>query len=210
MECLDCLYLNILKCKEVISLARPVKCPICGEFGDREGMVFVEKSKRYYHVGSCIESHNKAQEETDRENEQWDKLYKYIANLHDLLFLPKENIFRLKSLRAGFEVKNGKRVKKYRTGPDYELMLDAYKLAEDSIRWNITNTLKGNNDIGAISYCISIMINKLNEAHVRRRKRIALQSEYEKNAVTLENKSIDKPEKPKVKKQDDMDITSFL
>ena len=134
-------------------------------------MIYVEKSKRYYHASKCIEAYNKTQEETAKENEQWDLLNKYIVALHDLVLLPKVNIFRLKDLRAGFEVKNGKRVRKYRTGPDYELMLDAYKLADKSIKWNITNTLKGNNDVGAINYCMSIMMGSLNEAYVRRKRR---------------------------------------
>lgn len=193
----------------MISLARPVKCPVCEKSGDREDMTYEEKSKRYYHNDGCYEQLKKQQEETKIENEQWDKLYKYIVDLHDLLLLPKDNIYRLKSLRAGFEVKNGKRVRKYRTGPDYELMLDAYKLADDSIRWCISNTLKGNNDVGAINYCISIMINKLNEAYARRKNRLRQQEEIMNN-LTIKNNRDTEEVVYRPQKNSNSDISEFL
>lgn len=185
-------------------LARPVKCPVCNEFGDREGMVL--DGKRYYHPGSCLETYKKQQEKTNKENEQWDKLYQYIVSLHDLLLLPKPNILRLKDLRAGFEVKDGKRIRKYRTGPDYELMLDAYRLAEDSIKWCIANTLKGSNDIGAINYCMSIMINKLNEAYARRKSRMR----QEESLKELKDTNVVEEREFVYKKKKQEDDNSFL
>ncbi len=130
-----------------------------------------EEDKRYYHLEYCHGKYLKLKTETAKENQEWDKLYQYIIKLHDILLLPKGNITRLKDLRAGYEVKQGKRVRKWRNGPDFGLMFDAYVLAEDSIKWCINHKLDGSNDVKAINYGISIMIDKLNEAFVRRRNR---------------------------------------
>ncbi|WP_211747940.1 hypothetical protein [Paenibacillus sp. Marseille-Q4541] len=172
-------------------------------------MKLEEKSKRYYH-DKCYEQYKIKQEETKIENEQWNKLYQYIVGLHDLLLLPKGNIMRLKELRAGFEIKDGKRVRKYRTGPDYELMLDAYKLADSSIRWCIANTLKGSNDVRAINYCISIMMNSLNEAFARRKNRLRQQEEIRQDLGNQNNLYIETEVVYKAKNKNNNDISNFL
>ncbi|MDR6779491.1 hypothetical protein J2W98_003771 [Paenibacillus peoriae] len=135
------------------------------------------ENKRYYHKEYCYERFKKEQEATRIENEQWDDLYQYVIKLHDIVVLPKGNITRLKDLRAGFDTRGNKRERKWRSGPDYGLILDAYKLAEGSVKWCITNKLKGENDTRAINYGISIMINKLNEAFAKRKSKIR-QQEY--------------------------------
>ncbi|WP_237391839.1 hypothetical protein [Paenibacillus dendrobii] len=153
--------------------------------------------------------HLKAKAATQKENEEWDDLYQYIIKLHDLVVLPKGNITRLKDLRSGFVMKNGKKVKQWRTGPDFNLMLDAYKLSEDSIRWCIKNKLDGSNDVKAVNYGISIMIDKLNEANERKKNRqrqleqIQLESKNTKGITNYE--VIYKP-----KSENDNDISEFL
>ncbi|MBX4152410.1 hypothetical protein K1X09_34500 [Paenibacillus lautus] len=78
-------------------------------------------------------------------------------------------------------MKDGKRVRQWRTGPDYALMLDAYKLAENSIKWCIANKLNGSKDTKAINYGISIMIDKLNEANDRRKLKMRQQQIIKSN-----------------------------
>ncbi|MGM1044763.1 MAG: hypothetical protein ACQEXX_01315 [Bacillota bacterium] len=195
----------------MIELARPVKCPICLQFGNREDMTL--EDKRYYHKEYCHPKHIKDKAATKRENEQWDDLYQYIINLHDLVVLPKGNITRLKDLRAGYVTKKGSKVRPWRTGPSFELMLDAYKLAEDSIKWCIANKLDGSNDVKAINYGISIMIDKLNEANERRKnkqKQKIAEQRVEKQEQKKDqgyNFYINKNNK---NKNDDIDISSFL
>ncbi|WP_220687763.1 hypothetical protein [Paenibacillus lautus] len=144
-------------------------------------MIYDERTKRYYHSSPCHIKLIKEREMTCRENEQWDALFQYIMNLHDLVVFPKGNITRLKDLRAGYIMKDGKRVRQWRTGPDYALMLDAYKLAENSIKWCIANKLNGSKDTKAINYGISIMIDKLNEANDRRKLKMRQQQIIKSN-----------------------------
>jgi hypothetical protein len=186
---------------------RLVKCPVCGQYGHKEDMVR-EEDKRYYHNEYCHDRYYKDKEATRIENEQWDDLYQYIIKLHDLVVLPKGNIARLKELRAGFVMKDGKKVRQWRTGPDYSLMMEAFQLAEGSIKWCIVNKLDGSNDTKAINYGISIMIDKLNEAFARRKKKVGkekqikITSNQDKN-ISIINKNI-------YPNNDDMDITWFL
>lgn len=190
-------------------LARPVKCPVCNESGDREGMVL--DGKRYYHPGSCLNNYRKQQEETNKENEQWDKLYQYIIRLHQILFLPKANITRLKDLRAGFENKNGKRTRKYKSGPDFGLMLEAYLLAEETNQRSIVYKIGNWSDVNQVNYTISTMLGHLNDAW-RARQNKSKQEVAEKRVEKLESNKDQgfKTVKPIVIKKDDLDISDFL
>ncbi|MGV2887200.1 hypothetical protein [Paenibacillus taichungensis] len=165
-----------------------------------------EEDKRYYHLEYCHDKYLKLKAESVKESQEWDKLYQYIISLHDIILLPKGNITRLKDMRAGYENKNGNRIRKWRAGPDFGLMLDAYVLAEDSIKWNLANTLDGSNDVREINYCISIMIGKLNEAFVRRRNRERQVQEQKLNKeVTIIEEISYTP-----KKTNSNDISDFL
>ncbi|QNR65406.1 hypothetical protein IAQ67_16050 [Paenibacillus peoriae] len=187
---------------------RLLKCPICGQYGRKVDMVR-ETDKRHYHKEYCHGKFKKDKEATMIENQQWDDLYQYIIKLHDIVVLPKGNITRLKDLRAGFDTKAGKKERKWRSGPDYGLILDAYKLAESSIKWCITNKLKEANDTRAINYGISIMIDKLNEAFARRKAKLRQQeyAEINKNNDTYEIEEI--TYKPKTS-QTNNNIADFL
>ncbi|QWU14260.1 hypothetical protein SAMN04487895_101554 [Paenibacillus sophorae] len=188
---------------------RLLKCPVCEQYGKKEDMIR-EEDKRYYHKEYCHDRWLKDREATRIENEQWDALYQYIIKLHDIIVLPKGNITRLKDLRAGYLMKNGQKVRQWRTGPDYGLMLEAYLLADDSIKWCIVNKLDGSKDTKAINYGISIMIDKLNEAFARRKRK----KEHEKQIrkTTTQDKTIKQELKSKNTyiNNDDMDISSFL
>ncbi|ASA22613.1 hypothetical protein [Paenibacillus donghaensis] len=186
-----------------------VKCPICSQREHKENMI--QEDKRYYHVEYCHERWKRDKEATRIENQQWDDLYQYIIKLHDIIVLPTGNITRLKDLRAGFEFKDGQRVRKWNTGPTFELMLEAYLLAEDSIRWCIANKLDGSRDTRAINYGVSIMIDKLNEAFARKKRREQHTEQFERTKISSEDKNISNEIlKNKHNKIDEMDISSFL
>lgn len=163
---------------------------------------------RYYHKEICFKKHLDAKAATQRENEEWDKLYQYIIALHDLVVLPKGNITRLKDLRAGFLTKNGEKVRQWRTGPSFGLMYEAYQLAEDSIRWSIINKLDGSKDTKAINYCMSIMINKLNEANQRRKHRKRQEEQVKLDKHNDINVNMEIEYKPK--NNNGNDISNFL
>ncbi|OZB98130.1 hypothetical protein [Paenibacillus sp. XY044] len=167
------------------------------------------EDKRFYHKEVCYKKYLDAKAATKRENEEWDKLYQYIIALHDLVVLPTGNITRLKELRAGYLIKNGEKVRQWRTGPSFELMYEAYQLAEESIRWCIANKLDGSNDTKAINYGISIMIDKLNEANqIRKSKKN--QERAQKQVAAQESKKDQSFKNNYNKKSDDLDISAFL
>ncbi|WP_413986382.1 hypothetical protein [Paenibacillus polymyxa] len=199
--------MNALYYKDVIILARLLKCPICSQFGAKEEMVR-ETDKRYYHKEYCHGKYLRDREATRIETQQWDDLYQYIIKLHNIVVLPKGNITRLKDLRAGFEVKSGKKSRKWRTGPDYGLMLEAYELARENIRWCIVNKLDGSNDTRAINYGMSIMIDKLNEAFARR---VAWKRQMERREIDSETKDTYIEEIKYIsKKSTNNDISDFI
>lgn len=192
-------------------MARLLKCPRCGQSDHKENLIYDEQTKRHYHTIACYDNMLKEREATRIENEQWDELYQYIIKLHDLVVLPKGNITRLKDLRAGYIMKDGKKVKQWRNGPDFALMMDAYRLAEKDILWCIKNKLDDSSDVKAINYCMSIMINKLNDANDRRKRRKEI--EKQKHKVSLQDKEININTNNKNKVNivnDEMDITGFL
>jgi hypothetical protein len=89
-------------------------------------------------------------------------------------------------------------------------MLEAYRLAEDSIKWCIIHKLDGSNDTKAINYGMSIMLDKLNEAFTRRQNKKRQHEQFERTKVSDQSKSIETINKNKKKHIDEMDISSFL
>jgi hypothetical protein len=166
----------------VIYIARKVKCRTCSEKDEKSKMIRTEKGE-YYHQGECYEKHLEHKAFIEKENEEWDALYQYVKELHGLVVVPKAIVVRLQALRNGEDVRRGKKIKRYKMGAEYSLMLEAYLLAEKDIKWAIVNRLDNKNDVQAINYCISIMINKLNQAWKNRQK---------KKEAKYENKRIEK------------------
>lgn len=154
-------------------MKRKVKCPICGESDEKDVMIYDESKRRYYHKENCYNRFLKQREFTMQENLHWDNLYQYIKELHDLGVIPVSDsvIVRIQNLRAGFLMKNGKKVRQWKNGPPYDLMLEAYQLAEEKIKQSISLKFNGDNSEKAIHYGISIMIGKLLEAQNNRKKK---------------------------------------
>jgi hypothetical protein len=171
----------------------------------------VQEDKRYYHVEYCHDRWKRDKEATRIENQQWDDLYQYIIKLHDIIVLPKGNITRLKDLRAGFDTKNGKRERKWRTGPDFLLMLEAYKLAEAVNHQSITGKTADWSDVNKVNYTISTMVGYLNDAWSRRQ----YAQKQKQAAARVETQESHKDQSLKSKntysnKEDELDISDFL
>lgn len=144
-----------------------VKCKTCLETDEKSKMI--KEKAGYFHVEECHQTYIDHCNFKKSELEKWDRLYKFILSLHNIIVLPKANVIRLQALRNGEDIQNGQRVKKYKQGADYDLMYEAYLLAEKDIRWSIQNKLNENNDAKSINYCISVMLGKLNEAWKNRK-----------------------------------------
>jgi hypothetical protein len=189
-------------------LGRKVKCRSCLKMDEKNIMV-LEEGKLYFHQGDCHEEYLRHREFKRIEAEKWDQLYKYLLQLHSAVIIPVANVVRLQALRNGEDIQAGKRVKKYKQGVPYELMLEAYKLAEDSIKWCIKHKLNGSNDVKAINYCISIMIGKLNEAWQRQQNR----KRQEENIMIGEKEEVNEVTNTDLvykKKETTNDISEFL
>lgn len=202
-------------------MARKLKCPICGDSSEKDQMIFDEKKKRYYHKVNCYDSLLRQREFTDKENSHWDNLYQYIKDLHHLGVVPVPDsvIVRIQNLRAGFFMKNGKRVRQWKNGPPYDLILEAYQLAEDKIKQSVAIKFNGDNSEGVIHYGISIMIGKLLEAQNYRKKKAKnnIESLQVKNSAkstneitTLINEAQSKKNNNNTNIEDEVDLTTLF
>jgi len=158
------------------------KCPICQAFGYVDEMIDVKdtgKSKpKYVHSDKCYTEYIEQRKVINHENDLWGQLYEYVRRLHGLIIsdeekldVPIQIITRLKSLRNGRHINaQGEVIKTFKMGATYDLILDAYKLADKDIQWSIQYKLGGSNDAKAMSYCLSIMVDNLNEAWMNKQK----------------------------------------
>jgi len=190
-------------------LGRRVKCRACLQLDDKEKMIY--EDNMYFHAGKCHNDFLKHKKFKAKELKAWDKLYRYILNLHGIIILPRGNIYRLQKLRNGVEIINGKEVQRYKKGVPYQVMLLAYQLAEKDIKWAIKNRLNGSVDVKAINYCISIMMNKINEAFniIKQKKEHEQKVQEMKRETFIGDMSLDY-KKQNINKKDDKDISDFL
>jgi hypothetical protein len=175
-----------------------VKCQICGIKEDKILMI-QQTNKKYYHIEKCNDLYIKENERKKEDNRKWSDLYEYLKVLHNVPDVPPRNIMRLK--KELYESK----------GYDYELLLNAYKLCEDKIKWFIKDVLYGNCDAEGINKCISLMLNAgLNSAWRQREDKKKKAEEVKR--ITEQEVILDmgtETFKKKIKK-DDMDITGLL
>lgn len=189
---------------------RKVKCPICNQLDFRSIMVQVD-NMRYYHINDCHQQYIEQQEYQKQENKKWSDLYEYIKELHGLIVLPPWNVTRLKNLRKGIDTKEKKEFQRYRIGVEFDLMLEAYKLQEDKIKWFIKDVLNDGKDASDINKCISMMLNGLNTAWKNRQIKIKQEQEIAKalSETIAKDMSIEEPIKQK-RKNDSRDISHLL
>lgn len=189
---------------------RKVKCPICEQFDLRLNMTQAD-NKKFYHINECHQKYIEQQELKKIENQQWADLYEYIKELHGLIVLPPWNITRLKNLRKGIDTKEKKEYQRYRIGVEFDLMLDAYKLQEDKIKWFIKDVLNDGKDASDINKCISMMLNGLNTAWQNRQIKIKQEQQLQKEmSKSIDaDMSIEEPIKTK-KRKDSGDISHLL
>lgn len=191
----------------------------CGKCGLRDDKLSMKKGndKKYYHIIKCYDEHIQECEFKKRDFEKWCELYEYLKSLHDVPDLPPWNIKRLQELRNGFDFKSGKKYQRYKMGAEYDLMLEAYKLAEEKIQWFIRNVL-GKQDTkkaDEINACITIMCNYLSDAWKARKEKE--KKEKERIELLQQTKSSDaavsieiNTNKKQIKKKDEMDISDLL
>ena len=183
------------------------------QFDDKTKMIKTEKDG-YFHEGECYQKHLEHRTFIEKENEEWDELYRYVKQLHgypDGIPLPTMPVARLKALREGYDIIGGKREKKkWKQGATFSLMLAAYKLKEKDIKWFIHNVLNDQCDAASISKCITLMLKGLGEAWRLEQKKKEKEVEKEKVLSEVKKEELIFKEIKYKKKTDDMDISDLL
>jgi hypothetical protein len=175
-----------------------VFCQYC-KVKDEKNLMKRGITKTGYIHNTCIPRWEKDQEYKKIENEQWSSLYEYLRSLHNALDIPPRNIKRLR------EIKENKNI-------SYKLMIDAYKVAEDKIKWFIREVLQDGNNAEDINKVITVMMNSgLNQA--AREEQMRKRQQQEKEKLMAQETSNDMSHDNLINKKntkDILDISEFL
>lgn len=192
-----------------------VKCFKCKEQGEKELMVCVEKGtgkfnkngtekkiRKYFHQ-DCHHEFLLEQELKEKELKELDALYMYLLKLHSIELLDGRMMEKIQDLRNGTIKINNNKIKKYKQGVPYSLMLDTYKYLSSTID-NILRTMYFQAKWNEFSYIFGTMVKSINdmkkfEKHV--------QEINEKPTVNVETVDI---QVKKTNKKDELDISAFL
>jgi len=141
-----------------------VKCQWCGKKSERDEM---SKIKKGYIHPECLVKYEAEQEEKQREREQLDRLIKTIKQIHDIpAEIPLPNNFYpfLQDLRNGTIRFRGPVQKKRKQGVGYDVIEEAYCLAQKGIEWAKNNKNFEGSLINELKYGLAIVRDKLNQA----------------------------------------------
>lgn len=154
--------------------------------------------KNYIH-NTCMDDHEKQLQLKEIKKQQWNELYEYLKVLHNVISIPPRNIKRLQD-----DLHKQK-------GYGFDLLLEAYKLSEDKIKWFINDVLKGNCDADGINKCITLMLNNgLNSAYQKGLERQKQQRQTEKLQQQTFNQDMSETIIYTKPKKDEWDISELL
>lgn len=201
----------------MISLARPVKCPVCEKSGDREDMTYEEKSKRYYHQQGCIDTFNKDKEFKAKERDELESLMNIIVKVHKLSSrssIPHSFYPYIQDIRNDSSL-FGKIAKRYKEGISYKTLEDTYNFCTDKIEWARGNK-EFKNILSEMKYCLAIVKNNIENSIKERRNNAASSSKVQHLHSHIESmQSVNKiiqhaQQQNKHKEDDEIDITSLF
>lgn len=186
---------------------RQVKCYLCKEKGDKEVMVFEEHGekkivRRYFH-NQCHQEYKSEVELKQKELVELDHLYQYLLKLHSLELLDGRMMEKIQDLRNGSIKVNGSKIKKYKQGVSYSLMLDTYKHLNQKIDY-ILNTMQFQTKWNEFSYIFGTMIKNINSI-----KQLEKRNEQVNKPKVIDQETVNL-EVRKHNKKDDLDISDFL
>lgn len=194
------------------------KCHWCKDIGEKEKMYCDEKPtgkfnkngspkmfRKYFHT-ECHELQLKDKEYKQVEADKLKDLYDYLLNLHGLLSLDERMMEKIQDLRNGTIKIDNKKIKKYKSGVPYELMLQSYR--------HNTNTIDGvlrkmyfKEKWNEFSYVFGIITKSVNDINIMNEQKE--KAESFKCKVSVESIEIN-VKKKEVKKVDEMDISELL
>jgi len=194
------------------------KCQWCKENGEKEFTHCDEKPtgqfnkngspkmfRKYFHTschGLFLDDKECKRIEADKLND----LYQYLLKLHNLIALDERMMEKIQDLRNGTIKINNKKVKKYKSGVPYELMLQAYHYNTNTID-DVMRKMHFKEKWNEFSYVFGIITKSVNDIHaLNERKEMA---ETFKSKVSVESIEIN-VKKKEVKKVDELDISELL
>lgn len=199
-----------------------VKCSWCSLKDDKETMICDEKStgklnkngtekkiRKYYHEDCYIKF---LEEKKFKENEvkKFDDLYQYLLKLHNFKNLDVRMIEKIQDLRNGTIKINNKKVKRYKSGVEYEDILKTYQYLSKEIE-NALHIKRYDPAWNQFSYVFGIVQKKINDVKMlieQKQKQESIQYAIQNSKIN--NYSEENNEHPKTKKDDELDISEFL
>lgn len=162
----------------MIVLARTVKCQHCGDKQpfDEQTMTFIEKvsdsgrkTKKYFH-SKCLNKYEEEQQAIDKEQELLDKLVEVAGGIHDAPKppnlahqMPRMWYHMIQDIRNGTNRYTRNFKKRYKKGIPYDIITEAYRLAQDGIKWSRMD--KQFKDFQSeVRYGLAIVNNKIPDA----------------------------------------------
>ncbi|GEM_PF-6342435 len=163
-----------------------------------------EKMRRRYFHYACHTEYLNDKEKKQKELEEFDKLYNYLLKIHNLEVLNTRMIGKLQDFRNGSISIKGRKIKKYKKGISFQLMLDSYKHAEGKIEYALNN-VTFQNKWNEFSYIFAIMVNNVNEVVqvIKHQEKVKIDKKPIRNISDYEVPI-------KQKKKDELDISEFL
>lgn len=200
----------------MIKLARPVKCPICTQYGQKEDMKY-EEDKRYYHLEYCHERYLKEKSFKAKERLEMDRLANTIARIHKLKTvntIPNTFYPYIQELRND-SVLFGRVNKRYKQGVTYQTIENTYTYCSEKIEW-----AKGNKEfknlMSELKYCFAIVKNNIENCLRDESKSSKQKAETEilmnhVDSMRVVNKAINSAQNRKViESKDTLDITTLF
>ena len=150
-----------------------VKCGLCGTKQEKSEMYCdAGKQKKYYHH-SCWTMELERRDFAEKEKTGWNNLYGYVHRLYNFHApIPPQFVHVLQDLRNGTVRYKGPVIKGNKDGVPYEVILSAYRLAEQKIIQSKAKTDTFDNDFLRLKYGFSIMLSYLNQAYTQHQRQI--------------------------------------
>lgn len=165
---------------------------------------YTNKPKRYYHH-NCWENEVVRREELSKEKTEWGALIDFIKQVHSLYDVPRPFYPFLQDIRNGTVRFGGAVQNKHKEGIKYSVLLEAYRMSAENIKWARKNKNFNNNTFAELKYGLAIVKGNIGTAIERVLTRSRLQS-----AVVMTQESQDVGYKPRVQELAKNSITAFL
>lgn len=169
---------------------RQVKCHYCLEKSEKSEMYCdnSKKPRKYYHH-SCWPLELQEREQADKKRSELKILVSFIEEVHDLFEMPRQFYPFIQDIVGGTVRFQGPVQKHGKQGVGYDILLEAYKLSEDRIRW-----ARQNKDFvgvfAELKYGLTIVKSNINQAMVNARRK--MDAERRKEVVSVDLPYINK------------------